>query len=127
MKSKLQHPRKFSPFQTALSLSALRSTCQRLCREVNQLEAEICEAILPRWPSSPNLTGIFASARRWQRYARCLMLPTIEQAVMSVRRSAEAHSYYKHLNIGRSAEFGFNLSLVAGMRRTHPLPQRSTR
>ena len=114
-----------SPVVAARSLCALGGTCRRLRAEVD--DAAWWADLWRRWQSSSMVTPVppphtarallCAELEKWCKYAKKLELPTIEQAVACVSRSASAHSYYKHLDIGRSAPFSFHLSLVAGMRR----------
>jgi len=114
-------PRNSSPVGAVRTLRSLGATCRRFHSEANEIAdwARLWEQwALPLGCKIRGLPDVCAEIARWARYAHCLELPSVQQAVACVVRSATAHSYYKHLNIGRSACFSFSLSLVAGMRET---------
>jgi hypothetical protein len=106
----------------AATLSALACTCHAFSAEVGNAHlrewrrlAEMC------YPEQQGMTRheLCVELARWRAYANGLCLagpPTLEQAVAAVAQSAKSHSYYKHLNMSRSALFGFGVSAVSGMR-----------
>lgn len=120
-----------TPLGAAMTLSRLASACRRM-RDLVARDPELwdglirqgcvigCEKeqdVIDRSKCSPRAL-VTSALRPWLRYASQLEIPSLQQMVACVERSANAHSYYKHLNISRSACFSFHLSQVAGMRRT---------
>ena len=120
-----------------LALCALMSQCKMLRAEVVAAEGQwkrLIQLCYPEDRCRPRMAvdrakgcwdrdvksrvDLCAKLRRWRRYAATLEAPTLEQMIACVKRSATAHSYYKHLDVSRTAPFSFKLSQVAGMRRT---------
>jgi len=115
-----------TPVNAIQSLCAIRATSSRLGQEVHaadQLWASLAAACFPEERLSQEVDSTFtrshlcAIVKRWLAYAAAIEPPTLAQMVQVVHRSSNAHSYYKHLNIGRNTPFSFRLDCTAGMRR----------
>ena len=74
------------------------------------------EGLVLGGPTGGHRQALCAELSTWRALARSLDPPTLQQMANVVGRSANAHSYYKHLNIGRVWPFHFRISAVAGMR-----------
>mmetsp|Transcript_20523 Transcript_20523/g.69445 ORF Transcript_20523/g.69445 Transcript_20523/m.69445 type:complete len:480 (-) Transcript_20523:237-1676(-) len=125
-----------SPETVVRALCSLAATCRRLRDEVARAEMvwhDMSQACYPvhggrtSVPMCPNpddgpkpaplgRSELCARLAAWRKYADGIEAPSAQQMVNVISRSANAHSYYKHLNIGRTAPFSFHLSQVAGKR-----------
>ena len=74
------------------------------------------EGLVLGGPTGGHRQALCAELSTWRALASSLDPPTLQQMANVVGRSANAHSYYKHLNIGRVWPFHFRISAVAGMR-----------
>mmetsp|Transcript_68644 Transcript_68644/g.205870 ORF Transcript_68644/g.205870 Transcript_68644/m.205870 type:complete len:501 (+) Transcript_68644:32-1534(+) len=115
-----------SPEQQVRALCSLAATCTRLRNEVARAETlwhDLAQACYPEGerpadqPAPLGRSELCARLAAWRKYADGIEVPSAQQMVQVISRSANAHSYYKHLNIGRTAPFSFHLSQVAGKRR----------
>merc|ERR1719456_1585883 len=116
-----------SIYGKVLALCRLAATCKRFHNFGNAataddlmwkpLHEQCCKAACQ--PPARCKDAVCSAMSEWRRYAAQLALPSLEQMLNMVHRSAGAHSYYKHLNLGRSARFSFHISKVAGMRRNN--------
>jgi len=113
------------PELAVAALCALAAACRHLQRVVDALTdrwktlANECYPGMLSVPRADNDNMRWHLSRKladWRSVANGIEQPTLQQMVACVERAATAHSYYKHLNLGRSAVFSFSLSRVAGMR-----------
>jgi len=117
-----------NPEECVMALSCLGATCKQLRADVDASDAVWRALTAQCYPVPSSRDGTKCQPTRqalrrrlagWRRHAATFELPSLKQMVQCVVRSASAHSYYKHLNISRTAPFSFHLSHTACMRAMH--------